>query len=306
MTKVLVATEKPFAPVAVKGIRKIIEEAGFELMLLEKYTDHKSLIDAVGDVDALIIRSDNVNRQVIEAAQKLKIVVRAGAGYDNIDLVAATQNKVVAMNTPGQNSNAVAELALGMMIYYARKLFNGTSGTELLGKSLGIHAYGNVGKCVARIAKGFGMQVFAFDPFVSKGVIEKDGVVYVESVEELYSTCQYISLNIPANAQTKRSINFELLSKMPEGATLVNTARKEVIDEDGLLKMFAERKDFGYLSDIAPDCKDKIEAEYAGRFFFTPKKMGAQTSEANINAGLAAANQIVNFILQGDDTFKVN
>jgi D-3-phosphoglycerate dehydrogenase / 2-oxoglutarate reductase len=306
MTKVLVATEKPFAPVAVKGIRKIIEEAGFELMLLEKYTDHKSLIDAVGDVDALIIRSDNVNRQVIEAAQKLKIVVRAGAGYDNIDLVAATQNKVVAMNTPGQNSNAVAELALGMMIYYARKLFNGTSGTELLGKSLGIHAYGNVGKCVARIAKGFGMQVFAFDPFVSKGVIEKDGVVYVESVEELYSTCQYISLNIPANAQTKRSINFELLSKMPEGATLVNTARKEVIDEDGLLKMFAERKDFGYLSDVAPDCKDKIEAEYAGRFFFTPKKMGAQTSEANINAGLAAANQIVNFILQGDDTFKVN
>ncbi len=306
MTKVLVATEKPFAPAAVKGIRKIIEEAGFELLLLEKYTNPKSLIDAVADVDALIIRSDNVNRQVIEAAQKLKIVVRAGAGYDNIDLAAATENNIVAMNTPGQNSNAVAELALGMMVYFARKQFNGSSGTELLGKTLGIHAYGNVGKCVARIAKGFGMKVYAYDPFVPKGIIEKDGVAYLESVEELYSTCQYISLNIPANAQTKKSINFELLSKMPEGATLVNTARKEVIDEDGLLKLFAERKDFGYLSDIAPDCKDKIEAEFAGRFFFTPKKMGAQTSEANINAGLAAATQIVNFILQGDDTFKVN
>ncbi|HHN47603.1 MAG TPA: 3-phosphoglycerate dehydrogenase [Bacteroidales bacterium] len=306
MTKVLVATEKPFAPAAVKGIRKIVEDAGFELVLLEKYTDPKSLIDAVASVDALIIRSDKVNRQVIEAAQKLKIVVRAGAGYDNIDLAAATENNIVAMNTPGQNSNAVAELALGMMVYFARKQFSGSSGTELLGKNLGIHAYGNVGKCVARIAKGFGMKVYAYDPFVPKEIIEKDGVVNVESVEELYSRCQYISLNIPANAQTKKSINFELLSKMPEGATLVNTARKEVIDEDGLLKMFAERKDFGYLSDIAPDCKDKIESEYAGRFFFTPKKMGAQTSEANINAGLAAASQIVNFILHGDDTFKVN
>jgi len=306
MTKVLVATEKPFAPVAVKGIRKIVEEAGFELMLLEKYTDPKSLIDAVAEADALIIRSDNVNRQVIEAATNLKIVVRAGAGYDNIDLAAATENNVIAMNTPGQNSNAVAELALGMMVFYARKLFNGSSGTELLGKTLGIHAYGNVGKCVARIAKGFGMKVFAFDPFIPKGVIEKDGVTSVDTVEELYEACQYISLNIPANAQTKKSISFELLSKMPEGATLVNTARKEVIDEDGLLKMFAERKDFGYLSDIAPDCKEEIEAGYAGRFFFTPKKMGAQTAEANINAGLAAATQIVNFILQGDDTFRVN
>ncbi|MBE0663560.1 MAG: 3-phosphoglycerate dehydrogenase [Bacteroidales bacterium] len=306
MTKVLVATDKPFAPVAVKGIRKIIEVAGFELALLEKYTDHNDLINAVSDVDALIIRSDNVNRQVIEAAKKLKIVVRAGAGFDNIDLAAATENKVVAMNTPGQNSNAVAELALGMMVYFARKQFNGSSGTELLGKTLGIHAYGNVGKCVARIAKGFSMKVYAFDPFVSRSEIEKDDVEYISTVEELYASSQYVSLNIPANAKTKQSINFELLSKMPEGAILVNTARKEVIDEDGLLKMFAERKDFGYLSDIAPDCKDKIEAEFPGRSFFTPKKMGAQTSEANINAGLAAATQIVNFILQGDDTFKVN
>lgn len=306
MTKVLVATEKPFAPAAVKGIRKIVEDAGFELVLLEKYTDPNDLIKAVADVEALIIRSDKVNRQVIEAAKNLKIVVRAGAGYDNIDLPAATENNVVAMNTPGQNSNAVAELALGMMVYFARKEFNGSSGTELLGKTLGIHAYGNVGKCIARIAKGFGMKVYAFDPFVTKADIEKDGVTVLASVEELYSTCQYISLNIPANAQTKQSINFELLNKMPEGATLVNTARKEVIDEDGLLKMFAEREDFAYLSDIAPDCKDKIAAEFAGRFFFTPKKMGAQTSEANINAGLAAAKQIVNFIQHGDDTFKVN
>lgn len=306
MTKVLVATEKPFAPAAVKGIRKIVEDAGFELVLLEKYTDPKDLIKAVADVEALIIRSDKVNRQVIEAAKNLKIVVRAGAGYDNIDLAAATENNVVAMNTPGQNSNAVAELALGMMVYFARKEFNGSSGSELLGKTLGIHAYGNVGKCVARIAKGFGMKVYAIDPFVTKADIEKDGVSVLASVEELYSSCQYISLNIPANAQTKQSLKFELLNKMPEGATLVNTARKEVIDEDGLLKMFAERKDFAYLSDIAPDCKDKIAAEFDGRFFFTPKKMGAQTSEANINAGLAAAKQIVNFIQHGDDTFKVN
>jgi D-3-phosphoglycerate dehydrogenase len=306
MTKVLIATDKPFAPVAVKGIRKIIEEAGFELVLLEKYTDHKDLVDAVADVDALIIRSDNVNRQVIEAAKNLKIVVRAGAGYDNIDLTAATENKVIAMNTPGQNSNAVAELALGMMVYYARKHFNGSSGTELLGKTLGIHAYGNVGKCITRIAKGFGMHVTAFDPFIPKNIIEKDDVASIGSIEELYSKNQYVSLNIPANAQTKQSITFDLLSLMPEGATLVNTARKEVIDEEGLLRMFAERKDFAYLSDVAPDCKDKIEAEFPGRFFFTPKKMGAQTAEANVNAGLAAAKQIVNFILQGDDTFRVN
>lgn len=306
MTKVLVATDKPFAAVAVKGIRKIVEDAGFELVLLEKYTDHNDFVNAVADVDAVIVRSDNVNRQVIEAGKNLKIVVRAGAGYDNIDLVAATEKKIVVMNTPGQNSNAVAELAFGMMLYQIRKRFDGSSGGELLGKTLGIHAYGNVGKCVARIAKGFGMKICAFDPFVSKHDIERDGVAYIASAEELYSSCQYISLNIPANAKTKQSINFELLSKMPEGATLVNTARKEVVEEEGLLKMFAERKDFIYLSDVAPDCKDKIEQDFPGRFVFTAKKMGAQTAEANINAGLAAANQIVNFILQGDDTFKVN
>lgn len=254
----------------------------------------------------MIIRSDLANRSVIEAGKNLKIIVRAGAGYDNIDLAAATEHKVVAMNTPGQNSNAVAELALGMMVYMARNSFNGSSGTELRGKTLGIHAYGNVGRYVATIAKGFGMEVYAFDPFVASDAIAKDGVKPVASVEELYSKCQYISLHIPANAQTKKSIGFDLLSKMPKGATLVNTARKEVIDEEGLLKIFAERPDFKYLSDIEPENKADIEANYAGRYFFTPKKMGAQTSEANINAGLAAANQIVDFLEKGINTYQVN
>lgn len=306
MKKVLVATDKPFAKVAVDGIRQIVEKAGYELKLLEKYTEHSDFIKAVADVDAVIIRSDLANRSVIEAGKNLKIIVRAGAGYDNIDLAAATEHKVVAMNTPGQNSNAVAELALGMMVFMARNSFNGTSGSELRGKTLGIHAYGNVGRYVATIAKGFGMEVYAFDPYVASDAIAKDGVKPVASVEELYSKCQYISLHIPANAQTKKSIGFDLLSKMPKGATLVNTARKEVIDEEGLLKIFAERPDFKYLSDIEPENKAEIEANYAGRYFFTPKKMGAQTSEANINAGLAAANQIVDFLERGITTYQVN
>ncbi len=306
MIKVLVATDKPFAAVAVSGIRKIVEEAGYELVLLEKYTDQVDFVKAVSGVDAVIIRSDLATKEVIEAGKNLKIIVRAGAGYDNIDLASATQHGVVAMNTPGQNSNAVAELALGMMVYFARKQFNGASGTELMGKTLGIHAYGNVGKCVARIAKGFGMKVIAFDPFVSQENIENDGVEYIKTVEELYSRSQYLSLHIPANSQTKKSVNFDLLSKMPKGATLVNTARKEVIDEDGLKKMFAERADFGYISDVEPDCKAELETNFPGRFYFTPKKMGAQTSEANINAGLAAAHQIVNFFKKGDITYKVN
>ncbi|PKP01763.1 MAG: 3-phosphoglycerate dehydrogenase [Bacteroidetes bacterium HGW-Bacteroidetes-9] len=306
MKKVLVATDKPFAKVAVDGIRQIVEKAGYELKLLEKYTEHSDFIKAVADVDAVIIRSDLANRSVIDAGKNLKIIVRAGAGYDNIDLAAATEHKVVAMNTPGQNSNAVAELALGMMVFMARNSFNGTSGSELRGKTLGIHAYGNVGRYVATIAKGFGIEVYAFDPYVASDAIAKDGVKPVASVEELYSKCQYISLHIPANAQTKKSIGFDLLSKMPKGATLVNTARKEVIDEEGLLKIFAERPDFKYLSDIEPENKAEIEANYAGRYFFTPKKMGAQTSEANINAGLAAANQIVDFLERGVTTYQVN
>jgi D-3-phosphoglycerate dehydrogenase len=306
MKKVLVATDKPFAKVAVDGIRQIIEQAGYELVLLEKYTEHSDLVKAVEQVDAVIIRSDIADREVIEAGKNLKIIVRAGAGYDNIDLAAATEHKVVAMNTPGQNSNAVAELALGMMVFMARNSFNGSSGTELKDKSLGIHAYGNVGKYVAGIARGFGMKLYAYDPYVNASTMENDGVTPVASVEELYTKCQYISLHIPANAQTKKSIGFELLSSMPKGATLVNTARKEVIDEEGLLKVFEARPDFKYLSDIEPDCKTEVSEKYAGRYFFTPKKMGAQTSEANVNAGLAAARQIVEFLEKGIATFQVN
>jgi len=306
MTKVLIATEKPFAPAAVNQIRPIIENAGFELALLEKYTDKSELLSAVADADALIIRSDKITEEVIAAAKNLKIVVRAGAGYDNVDLAAASAAGVTVMNTPGQNSNAVAELAIGMMIFQARGQFNGKAGTELRGKRIGIHAYGNVGRYVGNIAKGFGMEVWAFDPFISSETIEKDGVIAVDSAEELYSNCEYISLHIPANDKTKKSIGYDILSKMPANACLVNTARKEVIDEDGMLKLMAERDDFTYISDIAPDSKDEFAAKFEGRYFFTPKKMGAQTAEANINAGAAAANQIVGFIKDGDSTFKVN
>ncbi len=306
MKKVLVATEKPFAPAAVEGIKNIVEKAGYEFALLEKYADKQDFINAAKNADAMIIRSDKATREVIEASEKLKVIVRAGAGYDNIDLEAATEKGIVAMNTPGQNSNAVAELAIGMMVFLARNQFNGKAGTELRGKKIGIHAYGNVGRYVANIAKGFGMEVFAFDPFVKKEDIEKDGVKVLETAEELYANCQYISLHIPANAKTKGSINFNLLNSMPKGACLVNTARKEVICEESLLKVFAERADFQYISDIAPDCKDEIAEKFAGRFFFTPKKMGAQTSEANINAGLAGANQIIAYFENGDTTFQVN
>lgn len=306
MTKVLVATEKPFAPAAVNSIKEVLDKAGYELVLLEKYSEKSDLLRAVADVDAMIIRSDKATKEVLDAAKNLKIIIRAGAGYDNIDLEAATANNVVAMNTPGQNSNAVAELALGMMVFIARGGYNGKSGTELRGKKLGIHAYGNVGKLVAEIAKGFGMEVYTYDPFVAKEDIEKDGVIVLDSADDLYNTCQYVSLHIPSNDKTKQSINYDLLSKMPQGGTLVNTARKEVMDEDGLLKIMEVRPDFKYLSDIAPDCKETIIEKFEGRYFFTPKKMGAQTAEANINAGIAAASQIVNFLKKGDTTYKVN
>jgi len=276
------------------------------LVLLEKYTEKQQLLDAVADVDAMIIRSDKATKEVIEAAKNLKIIIRAGAGYNNIDLEACTANNVVAMNTPGQNSNAVAELALGMMVYMARGLFNGKPGTELKGKTLGIHAYGHVGSLVAKIAKGFGMEVYAFDPFVPMEAIEKDGVKAVDSAEELYKTCQYISLHIPANDKTKNSIGYDLLSSMPKGGCLVNTARKEVVHEDEILKVMEERSDFRYVSDIAPDCAGVFAEKYEGRYYFTPKKMGAQTSEANINAGVAGAEQIVDFLENGITKFKVN
>jgi D-3-phosphoglycerate dehydrogenase len=304
--KILVATDKAFAPVAIKQIREVTDAAGHELALLENYKSVSELLTAVSDADAMIVRSDLVTSEVLDAAKKLKIVVRAGAGYDNLDLPACTAHKVVAMNTPGQNSNAVAELAFEMMLFQVRGGFAGKSGSELRGKTLGIHAFGNVGKYVADIAKGFGMDIYAFDPFVDEADIKKSGVKVCKSSEELYSKCQFVSLHMPANDKTKKSIGYDLLKKMPKNAVLVNTARKEVIEEEGLLRIFEERPDFSYLSDVEPDSKTLFEEKYKGRFIFTAKKMGAQTEEANINAGVAAARQIVDFLKTGNEKFKVN
>ncbi len=304
--KILIATEKPFAKDAVEGIKKIAVETGYELVLLENYTDKNDLYKAVADVDAMIIRSDEVTPEVLAAAKKLKIVVRAGAGYDNINLSAAKERGVVAMNTPGQNSNAVAEVVFGMMLNLARRNYNGKSGTELRGKKLGLHAYGYVGKAVNAIAKGFGMQVLAFDPFVKKEAMKSDGVTPVDSAEELYKNCDYISLHMPKTKETIGTINYNLMSKMKKGATIINTAREEVIDEPSLLKMFEERKDFRYGADVAPKCKEEILQKYADRCFFSAKKMGAQTEEANTNAGIASIKQIINFFEKGDTTFQVN
>jgi D-3-phosphoglycerate dehydrogenase len=304
--KILVATEKPFAPIAITQIREVTDASGFNLVLLENYKDVSELLAAVADADAMIVRSDMVTPQVLDAAKKLKIVVRAGAGYDNLDLSACTVHKVVAMNTPGQNSNAVAELAFEMMLYQARGGFAGKSGSEIRRKSLGLHAFGNVGKYMAEIAKGFGMGIYAFDPFVNEDAMMKAGVKPCTSAEELYAKCQYVSLHMPANDKTKKSIGYNLLKLMPKDATLVNTARKEVIDEDGLLRIFEERPDFRYLSDVEPDCKTVFEEKYKGKFIFTAKKMGAQTEEANINAGVAAARQIVDFLKTGNEKFRVN
>ena len=304
--KILVATEKPFAKAAVDGIRNIVEKAGHSLSLLEKYTDVNDFYKAVADADALIVRSDKVTKEVIDATKQLKIVVRAGAGYDNLDLAACSAKNIVAMNTPGQNSNAVAELAIGMMIYMSRNTFKPGTGSELKGKKLGIHAYGNVGKLAADIAKGFGMEVFAYDPFVSADKIKAEGVTPLNNVDELYATCHFVSLHIPANEQTKKSIGYQLLSKMPKGGCLINTARKEVINEAELVKAMEERVDLKYCSDIAPDNASEMSEKFQNRYFATPKKMGAETAEANINAGLASANQIVKFLATGDKTFQVN
>ena len=303
--KVLIATEKPFAAAAVEGIRKEIEGARHELALLEKYTEKAQLLDAVKDVDALIIRSDKATAEVFDAAKNLKIVVRAGAGYDNIDLAAATAHNVVAENTPGQNSNAVAELVLGLLVYGARNFYNGKSGSELMGKKLGILAFGNVGRNVARIAKGFNMDVYAYDAFCPKEVIEATGVKAVDNQEALFETCDIVSLHIPATPETKQSINYALVNKMSKGATLINTARKEVINEPELIKLMAEREDLKFITDIKPDA-DAEFAKFEGRYFSTPKKMGAQTAEANINAGIAAAKQINAFFANGDTKFQVN
>jgi len=303
--KVLVATEKPFAAAAVNGIRAEVEASGNELVLLEKYTEKSQLLDAVKDVDALIVRSDKVDAEVLDAAKQLKIVVRAGAGYDNIDLAAATAHNVVAENTPGQNSNAVAELVFGLLVYAVRNFYNGKSGSELLGKKLGILAFGNVGRNVARIAKGFGMEVYAYDAFCPKEAIESAGVHAVDCQDALFEQCDVVSLHIPATAETKQSINYALVSKMKKGGILVNTARKEVINEPELIRLMQERDDLKFVTDILPDANDEF-AKFEGRYFSTPKKMGAQTAEANINAGIAAAKQIIAFFTDGCTKFQVN
>jgi D-3-phosphoglycerate dehydrogenase len=305
MVKVLVATDKPFVNTAVNGIRDVLTRAGFELKLLESYAGKEQFLEAVRDVDALIVRSDVVDEAVFSAARNLKIVVRAGAGYDNIDLSKATARGIIVMNTPGQNSNAVAELSIGLLIYINRNMFNGSSGRELSRKSIGIHGCGNVGRLVGIKAKGIGMDVYTYDPYVDEAMVETYGIKAVGTVQELYAKCQYISLNLPYNKVTHEIINFDLLSLMPAGATLLNTARMEIVHEPSLLKMFSSHKDFRFVTDIIPDCDAQL-MKYRGRYFKTPKKMGAQTEEANINAGMAAARQIVNFLIYGNQQFRVN
>ena len=306
MKTILVATEKPFAAVAVEGIRKEVEAAGHRLVLLEKYTDRAQLLAAAAEADAIIVRSDKINEDVFAAAPNLKIVVRAGAGYDNIDLKAATAANVVVENTPGQNSNAVAELVFGMAVMAARNMYAGTSGWELKGKTLGIQAFGQVGRNVARIAKGFGMEVSAVDPFCPEEVIAQAGVVPVKTVEDLYRNNAVVSIHIPATPQTIGSIGYDLITLMPKNGLLINTARKEVVDEAGLARALEARPDLKYVADVKPDNAAELEEKFPGRVFFTPKKMGAQTAEANINAGIAAARQIVAFFTEGCDRFRVN
>lgn len=304
--KVLVATEKPFSKVAVDGIQKIVEGAGYTFAKLEKYASPAELLAAVADADALIVRSDKVTKEVVDAAKNLKIVVRAGAGYDNLDLAACSERGIVAMNTPGQNSNAVAELALCMMVYISRNQFTPGTGSELKGKTLGIQAYGNVGRLVASLAKGFGMKIMAFDPFVPAEKIEAEGVEVAKDLNELYSKSNFVSLHIPATEQTKGSIGAALLKEMPKGGCLVNTARKEVINEAELMQVLGEREDLKYITDVAPANYAELKEKFGNRVFATPKKMGAETAEANINAGLAAANQIVDFFTTGNKRFQVN
>ena len=303
--KILVATEKPFSAAAVNGIKNEAQAAGHEVVLLEKYTDKQQLLDAVADVDAMIVRSDKVTPEVLDAAKNLKIVVRAGAGYDSIDTAYAKEKGVVVENTPGQNSNAVAELVFGLLVFTVRNFFNGKSGSELKGKKLGILAFGNVGRNVARIAKGFGMDVYAFDEFVPKEKIEEQGVHGVNSRDELFEVCDVVSLHIPATAETRESINYQVVNLMKKGGIVVNTARKEVINEAELIKLLAERDDLKYITDIKPDADEEFR-KFEGRYFATPKKMGAQTAEANINAGIAAAKQIISYFATGDEKFRVN
>jgi len=304
--KVLVATQKPFSATAVKGIKEIVEGAGYEFCALEKYPEQADLVKAVADVDALIIRSDKVTAEVLDAAKNLKIVVRAGAGYDNVDLAAATAHKVVVMNTPGQNANAVAELAIAMMIYMCRTQFTPATGCEIMGKKLGVQAFGNVGRLVGKKAEALGMKVMAIDPFIPADKIRELGAEPADTVEHLYGSCDFVSVHIPATPETIGSINYDLITKMPKGACLVNTARKEVVDEAGLLKALEDRQDLKYVTDVAPDNYETLREKFGLRVFATPKKMGAQTAEANLNAGLAAARQIVDFFKTGNTRFQVN
>jgi D-3-phosphoglycerate dehydrogenase len=306
MPKILLATEKPFTKETVEEIREIIEKSGNTFKLLENYTDKQQLLESVSDIDALIVRSDKVTKEIIEKSKNLKIIVRAGAGYDNIDLEAATQKGIIVMNTPGQNSNAVAELVFGLLILVIRNFYNGKTGTELKGKKLGLLAFGQVGRNVARIGKGFGMDIYSYDPFVPAKVIEGEGIHAVNSQEELFKSCDVVSLHIPATKETNQSINYQLCSKMKKGAILVNTARKEVINEKELIKLMEERPDLKYVTDLAPDAHEEFKKKFEGRYFATTKKMGAQTEEANINAGKAAANQIIDYFATGNTKFQVN
>ena len=303
--KILIATEKPFAPAAVKNITSELEGAGHEVLLLEKYTDKAQLLEAVKDVDAMIVRSDKITPDVLDAANQLKIIVRAGAGYDSIDTKYAKEKNVVVENTPGQNSNAVAELVFGMLVYAIRNFYNGKSGTELKGKKLGILAFGNVGRNVARIAKGFDMDVYAYDAFCPAEAIEAAGVHAVKTQNDLFKVSDVVSLHIPATPDTIKSINYEMVNQLPKKSILLNTARKEVINEEELLKLMAEREDLKFITDIKPDADEEF-LKFTGRYFSTPKKMGAQTAEANLNAGVAAAKQINAFFETGDTTFQVN
>ena len=303
--KVLIATEKPFAPAAVQGITNELKGAGHEVVLLEKYASTAELLEAVKDADAMIVRSDKVTPEVLDAAKQLKVVVRAGAGYDSIDTAYAKEKNVVVENTPGQNSNAVAELVFGLLVYAVRNFYNGKAGTELMGKKLGILAFGNVGRNVARIAKGFGMEVYAYDAFCPADAIEATGVHACKSQDELFQTCDVLSLHIPATPQTVKSIDYRLVNLLPKKGVLVNTARKEVINEEELLKLMAEREDLKFVTDIKPDADEEFK-KFEGRYFSTPKKMGAQTAEANTNAGIAAAKQINAFFATGDTKFQVN
>ena len=303
--KILVFTEKPFAPKAVKAIENTINASGNEMKLVEMGT-RQDLLEAVADVEGLIVRSDKIDAEVMDHAPKLKVIVRAGAGYDNIDLEAATNHGICVMNTPGQNSNAVAELVFGMVVMMCRNQYNGKSGSELKGKRLGIYAFGQVGRNVARIAKGFDMKISALDKFVQDAVMEAEGVKPVHDVDTLFSENDFVSLHIPATAETKKSIGYDLVMKMPQGGVLVNTARKEVIDEEGLMKALDQRPDLRYVSDIKPDAAEEFEKRFGDRVFFTPKKMGAQTAEANFNAGVAAAEQSIAYLKDGWNKYQVN